>query len=187
MTRRIRHHEGLRRLGAAAALAAWLLPAGAVAQPTLPESDLKAQILVRSLLFVEWPEDARAPGQPLVVCTAEAHPAADALERQSGQSINGRRLLVRRTTVAGLATCHVAVVGAALLATLKPTMHGVLLVADTAGALEAGAMLNLQTDQGRVVFDVNLGATRHAGIDISTRLLRLARYVRRDASPADAP
>ena len=38
-------------------------------------------------------------------------------------------------------------------------------------------MLNLQLDQGRVVFDINLATTRAAGLDISARLLRLARFV----------
>jgi len=160
--------------------AACLAPTSAIAQQALPESDLKAQIMVRALLFVEWPADAPAPGQPLVVCVADAHPASAALERLAGQSINGRQLLVRRTTVAGLAACQVAVVGPAMLAALKSPMRGVLLVCDTPGALDAGAMLNLQADQDRVVFDVNLSATRQAGMDISTRLLRLARYVRRD-------
>lgn len=150
------------------------------AQGALPERDLKAQIVVRSLLFVEWPAAALAPGQPLVLCVADAHPMADALDRLAGQPINGRRLEVRRTTPVALAPCQVGVVGPQTLAALKSPPRGLLLISDAHGASDLGAMISLQTDQERVVFDVDLNAVRTAGLDISTRLLRLARFVRRD-------
>ena len=40
-------------------------------------------------------------------------------------------------------------------------------------------MLNFQVEDGRVVFDVDLDATRRGGLEISAKLLRLARFVRR--------
>jgi hypothetical protein len=162
---------------------AWTLAAcanAAAAQSALPERDLKAQIVARSLLFVEWPGAAQASGQPIVLCVADTHPMAEALERLAGQPINGRRLDVRRTTAAALAPCQVAVLGPQGLAALKSPPHGLLLVSDAPGAADLGAMLNLQTDQERIVFDVNLSAARSSGLDINTRLLRLARFVRRD-------
>ena len=39
-------------------------------------------------------------------------------------------------------------------------------------------MLNLQVDGGRIVFDIGLGALRRQGLDISAKVLRLARYVK---------
>jgi hypothetical protein len=162
---------------------AWVLAsfAGvASAQASLPERDLKAQIVVRSLLFVEWPVSAGAAGQPLVLCVTDSHPMAEALERLAGQPINGRRLEVRRTTAAGLAPCQVVVLGTQALAALKAPPRGLLSISDAPGAADLGVMINLQTDQERVVFDVNLNAVRSAGLEISTRLLRLARFVRRD-------
>jgi hypothetical protein len=152
----------------------------AAAQSALPERDLKAQIVVRSLLFVEWPAATLAPGQPIVLCVADAHPMADALDRLAGQPINGRRLEVRRTTPVALAPCQVVVLGLQTLTALKAPPRGQLLVSDAQGASDLGAMINLQTDQERVVFDVNLRAVRSSGLDISTRLLRLARFVHRD-------
>jgi len=39
-------------------------------------------------------------------------------------------------------------------------------------------MINLQVEDGRIVFDVDLDAARRANLTISTKLLRLARFVR---------
>ena len=54
----------------------------------------------------------------------------------------------------------------------------VLVVSDAAAMLEQGAMINLRLEDGRIVFDVDLDAARRAGLAVSTKLLRLARYVR---------
>lgn len=169
-------HRWLRAVSCALTWAA----GAAMAQQALPERDLKAQIIVRSLLFVEWPAPALAPGQPLVLCVTDGHPTTEALERLAGQAINGHRLEVRRTTAAGFAPCQVGVFGASSLAALKAPSRGLLVVSDATGVSDPNAMLSLQTDQDRIVFDVNLNSVRTAGLDISTRLLRLARFVRRD-------
>src|SRR5574341_901036 len=57
--------------------------------------------------------------------------------------------------------------------------YGVLWIADELGLLESGAMLNLQVENAHIVFDVELAAMRRAGLDISAKVLRLARYVKR--------
>jgi len=60
----------------------------------------------------------------------------------------------------------------------------VLVVSDAATMLDQGAMINLQIEDGRIVFDVDLDAARRVGLAVSTQLLRLARFVRhRTSSP----
>lgn len=152
----------------------------ACAQAALPERDLKAQIVVRSLLFVEWPPGTLVAGQPLVLCVADGHPVGEAMERMAGQAIHGTRLEVRRTTGAALAGCQVVMARPATLAAIRQAPRGVLVVSDAQGGLDQGAMLQLQAEQERIVFDVDLSTLRAAGLDINSRLLRLARYVRRD-------
>lgn len=169
----------LNRLAGVLALGvlAWL-PAAAQ-NPT--EQDLKARVVLGALLFVEWPQAASAGGQPLVMCVLAAGPLAAALDKLRGERINGRRLDVRRPATAEAATgCHASYVGAAEAAALAPRPGANLLFGDAPGLLERGVMLNLQIDQNRVVFDINLAAARRAGIDINTRLLRLARFVRQE-------
>lgn len=55
---------------------------------------------------------------------------------------------------------------------------GVLTVADTEGFLDAGGMINLLLDPDRkICFEINLDATRQSGLEVSSKLLRLAKRV----------
>jgi hypothetical protein len=54
---------------------------------------------------------------------------------------------------------------------------GVLTVADSPGAAQLGVALNMATRGGRVSFQANLLAAREAGIQLSSKLLRLATEV----------
>jgi hypothetical protein len=163
--------------GAACLLALLLAPWLAMPQ-ALPEHQLKAQIALRALLFVQWPPSALADNQPLALCLTEPGALADALEAMAGQSINGHRLEARRVAADRLEDCHVAHVGAPALDALRTTPRGLLLIGDAHALTERGVMLNLVLDQRRVVFDIDLQAARRAGLELSTQLLRLARFVR---------
>jgi hypothetical protein len=145
----------------------------------LAEDDLKAQVVLRALLFFEWPAGVLEAAQPMLLCLAAPGPFAVALERLRGEMINGHPLDVRRAAAGELRPCHVAYVGPVEIEAPGRSRWTVLL-GDAHGLLERGAMLNLQVDQNRVVFDINLAAARQAGVEISARLLRLARYVRQD-------
>lgn len=158
-----------------------LLLSGAVAtasaQPQAAAAhELKALVVLRSLLFVEWPPAQLAPEQPLQLCLLDDGPLGRALLGMSGQQVGRHGLKVRQVGAGGLAGCHVAVVGAAR--DWGPVPESTLLVSDAPGMLQHGVMLNLQVEDGRVVFDIELGAVRRAGLDISAKLLRLARFVR---------
>jgi hypothetical protein len=157
-----------------------LVAASQPAAADAPERDLKAQILVRALLFVQWPSIVLQPGQALVMCLAEDHPLADAVTRQDGQLINGHRLQVRRGAVDPARQCHVALVGPSDSSAMAQRRLGLLRAGDILGGLKEGVMLNVQVELGRVVFDINLKAAREDGLELDTRLLRLARYVQRD-------
>ncbi|NML13773.1 YfiR family protein [Azohydromonas caseinilytica] len=171
-----------RGLGALLALA--LGAALALAQP-LPEAELKAQILWRALQFVEWPAEV-APAQPLQLCLLAPGPLADTLRGWEGTALNGRRIELRRGAAPPPAVpitgCHIAYVGpeAVLPASLP---RALLWVGDSHGLTERGVMLNLQPQQGRIVFDIELQAARRAGLEINARLLRLARFVRAEGMP----
>jgi hypothetical protein len=159
---------------------AWLGLAAAGAQANLPEQDLKAQILVRTLMFAQWPQNLLPPSEALVVCLADDHPMAPAIARQDGQMINGHKLQLRRTTTDPNQQCHVAVVGPGTRPAGQQRRRGLLLVGDLMGGPGEGVALNVQIELGRVVFDVNLKTAREDGLDFDVRLLRLARYVQRD-------
>lgn len=160
-----------------------LAMAAAMAQAPQPPEELKAQIVFRSLLFVEWPGAALPQGQALQLCLLDEGPLAAALEALAGRRINGHALETRRLRgePPQLGGCHVALVGAGFDAGLQAAVADkpVLLVSEAPAMLNLGAMLSLQIEDGRVVFDIGLDSARRAGLTISTKLLRLARFVRR--------
>lgn len=169
--------------------AAWRVRAGLLAlllwhtpllAQGLGEDDLKAQVVLRALLFFDWPASAMAVSQPLLMCLVAPGSFGAALERVRGEVINGHRLEVRRAAVSELRACHLAYVGPADAEALQGRVGSTVLLGDAQGLLERGVVLNLQIDQNRIVFDINLAAARRAGVQISARLLRLARYVRQD-------
>lgn len=161
----------------ASVLALW--PALGAAQSARPEA-LKAEVAYRVLMFVNWPPEREAATRSLQLCTQGDGPVASALQTLAGRPIRQFTLDVRRLERGDPpGGCHLLYLPApqpALRAALADAP--VLVLSDGAGMLDQGAMINLQVEDGRIVFDVELDQARRAGLVISTKLLRLARFVR---------
>jgi hypothetical protein len=142
------------------------------------EPELKAQVLFQVMLFVHWP--GRTGDSTFQFCALDDTPLAQAMRSFEGRRINDQVFTWRRVGVEQLAACHVAYVGQAGQAMLHKHVgeHGILWVGDELGLLDRGAMLNLQVEAGKVVFDIGLETLRGSGLDISAKVLRLARYVK---------
>jgi hypothetical protein len=167
------------------ALAGGLLPVPWLqAQPASAEA-LKAEVVYRMLMFVNWPLEREAPGRGLRICTLADGRLDAALQALQGRSIRQLTVDVRRIARSDqVADCQLLYLAAPTPA-LRPVLAEapVLVVSDAPAMLDQGAMINLQVEDGRIVFDVELDAARRAGLDISTKLLRLARFVRRQPAP----
>lgn len=173
----MKHRSLLLSVGLTLALACRLV----AAQPQASsEPDVKAQIVYRVLLFVTWPPERLPAGQPLELCFFDDDALSDALGRLNGQPVHGRALRVRKVALEHAAACHAVYVGRRADVAVAQARAAVLLVGDSLGLVDQGVMLNLQTEGGRVAFDVGLSAARRAGLQFSAKLLRLARYVKDD-------
>lgn len=155
--------------------------AGASAQP-LPSPDVqKAEVVYRALIFVNWPSERFAGARGLQLCLLGEGRLDTALQALAGRSVRQQVLEVRRARADQLGGCHVLYLPAPSAGSVTPFEgQPVLTVSDAAGMLDHGAMINLQIEDGRVVFDVELDALRRAGLDVSAKLLRLARFVKHD-------
>jgi hypothetical protein len=168
--------------------ARWLLLALALARPEgaaqVPEYRLKAEFLERFTRFIEWPEKAVPPSAPFTICLYGANPFEDALDDLAAhRKIKERDVKVRVVkSLPEADACQVLFIPAAqkesleriLLATVgKP----VLTVGDTEGFAERGVLVNFYLQESNVRFEVNDAAARRAGLEISSRLLKLARVV----------
>lgn len=161
-------------------------PASAPAQ-IRNEYQVKAAVLLNFARFIEWPtESFQGPADPFVTCVLGRDPFGHWLhEAVEGRWINGRRVTLRHISkVDEAASCKIVFVAAsesrrtwAMLSQTRPV--GVLTVGECDDASEAGAIISLRLEADHVRFDVNVQAAEIARIKISSRLLSLARNVRK--------
>jgi hypothetical protein len=169
----------------------WLLLAVArvaVAQaPSADEYRVKAAFLYNFAKFVEWPDGAfKNPREPLVICilgrSSSFRPLLE--EAVQGKQIGGRGLVIRETTdPRETADCHLLFIAAsekrhlpAVLEALKA--RSVLTVGETSNFADAGGVINFRLDNGKVGLEINVCAAQRARLQISSKLLSLARIVK---------
>ncbi|MDH3629152.1 MAG: YfiR family protein [Acidobacteriota bacterium] len=165
------------------ALTHWT-PASTEASPTASLQDLKAAYVVQFLRYVEWPEKHRAAeGEPLVIGVVGDSTMVDALDRFATETIGGHPVRITNIIVGQDAErCHLLFVNTskrnvAQRALLSVEGAGTLTVGDTRGFLDSGGMIELRIVDNSVRFEVNLSPSRDAGLNISSKLLRLALHV----------
>ena len=138
--------------------------------------------------FVEWPpEESEAP---VTICIAGDNPFGGALDRSyKAKTLNGREFIVRALNGGGApGDCRILFVSQSERKRLKPVLeryHGrrVLTVGDVPGFCETGGVVNFEVVKDRVQFEINPDAAGRAGLQLSSRLLSLARIVRDPGAP----
>ena len=177
------------RVLARAAVAALVLlafpgfPADAAAQ-AVGEYPLKAGYLYNFLLLAGWPARPGEPASaPLVLGIVGDDPFGAAIDPIAGRGVDGRAIAIRRFAAAAapdeLAACHLLFLAPAaapreqeILARLAG--RPVLTVSDAAGFADRGGMIGFVIRGQRLRFEVNRGAAAAAGIELRSKLLRLA-------------
>jgi len=172
----------------ALALACALAPAPARPRGDISEYDLKAAFLVHFAGLVEWPADAfGAPDAPLRIAVLGADPLGEAL----AQAIQGRRvdahpLHLELLEDAGSARkAHIVFLGGPdraqqSLALSALRGQSVLTVGEAPGFAERGGVINFFEKNSKIHFEINPKAAGRARLQISSRLLGLARIVEED-------
>lgn len=135
-----------------------------------PEYELKAGFIAKFPSFVKWP----APGSPVTVGVLGNDPFGPALDRV---------MKVRRSKrVEDLKGCQIIFISKSergnipgIIAALAGA--NVMTVGDTEGFVKQGGVLGFVMEGDKVRFEINTGAAKRAGLDISSRLLKLASLV----------
>lgn len=173
-----------RHLAVALAAVAQLTLAPA-AHADISETAVKAAFLPRFARYVSWPATAMPRGSdPFVLCVIGDDPFGATLDEAArSQSVDGRRIVVRRlNTAAGSSSCHIAFVDGnrsqptgQLLAALGRSP--VLTVTDAASGGQRG-LVHFTVASGRVRFFIDEAGAERRGLTISSRLLALAAGVK---------
>lgn len=174
-----------RRLLAAIACLAAAAPAAAQTQPAPLEASVKAVFLYNFTKYVTWPAVAigeRSPAEIRICVTADDEFFSLLKAAVQGEEIDGKPLLpVALKGLDEARTCQILYVGDGRTPDARAWLTAVrnsrvLTVAD--GAMPDEPVIAFVRDDNRVRFDINRAAASRHGLNVSAKLLRLARQVR---------
>ena len=149
------------------------------------EYQVKAAFLLNFIKFTEWPASAFTDSDsPISICILGVDPFGNDLDRViAGESVNGRKVTVQKIKRAPPPkVCQVLFLSRAekdvdkILPALGP---GVLTVGEGDSFIHDGGMISFIIENRRVRFDVNPTPARNAGLNLSSKLLNVARSVER--------
>lgn len=154
------------------------------------EYQVKALFLYNFAKFIEWPDRPLDVNQAITICVSGHDPFGHWLQDTvRGRVIDGHPFVVRHisnTEEAGF--CRMLFIASSeekrlpsLLAEIES--KGILTIAESDRASEAGVMINFILEGGRVHFEINPQAAKCEKLRISSRLLSLARIVRIGSTP----
>src|SRR5467141_2606171 len=151
---------------------------------------IKAGFIYNFAKLVEWPTSAfPQPDSPIVIGIFGEDPFGTVLDRVlAGKKVNGRIFLVKRLkSVADLKECHIVFVSSSEMGHLAEAIHlvkgmPILTIGEIPGFARRGGIINLVLEDNKVHFEVNVEAAKEADLNISSRLLALARIVQEPAA-----
>ncbi len=148
---------------------------------------IKAGFIYNFAKLVEWPTSTFAnPGQPIAICILGNDRFAATLDRVvDGKKIESHPFLIKRLKSARdskQSACQIVFIASEqnsradeIIELLKRIP--VLTIAEAPGFAGQGGIINFVLEDSKVRFEVNVDSAKQAGLNISSRLLSLAKIV----------
>jgi hypothetical protein len=170
----LRSHQSTFRLLLIATVA--LGAVGGYSSPVSSSEDaVKAAFVYNFVKLTKWPSSA--PGGNLVVGVVGSSGAGSAVKSVvDGKDSGGRKIEVKSVDAGGAKSCHVVFV----CGSGGPPATGgspVLLIGESGGFASKGGMIGFVSVDGKVKFEVNMGAAKKAGLAIDAKLASLGKVV----------
>jgi YfiR/HmsC-like len=150
---------------------------------------VKAAFLFNFAKFVEWPGSSyMGGGAPFSICVLGEDPFGDALTSLRGKFVANRPVAVWRIkNVEAGWRCQILFVSSSEkshLPAIFSALRGAnaLLVGETDGFAARGGAIQFILEENHVRFAINPATIRRAGLQVSSKLLALAKIVRDDQS-----
>jgi YfiR/HmsC-like len=172
----------------AAAFALLAVPFMHAQNPRPTDYQVKATYLYNFGRFVEWPGKAAADqGGSFTVCVLGQDPFGPSLDATlAGETIGGKTVVAKRISSAEESgDCQILFLSLTDDSRLNKIIadldkKAVLTVSDMSQFVKRGGMIQFVLEGKKVRFEVNLTATQHAGLTLSSELLKVATAVKRD-------
>lgn len=150
------------------------------------EYKVKAASLFHFIDYTTWPKTAfERESSPIVLLVVGEDPFGKVLEETlRGKKSAGRDIRVARSKdLSDLPKAHMVFLARSHAKEIGKLMEGlaqtpVLVVGDTEGLAEHGALVNFFLENKRIRFEVNNDAVRRSGLTINPQMLKLARRVK---------
>lgn len=157
---------------------------GFAAEP-LREYQVKAVFVYNFAQFTDWPSNAfPASDSPIVIGILGSNPFGDFLQETiRNETVHGRRLVIEHfQRVEEIKNCHILYIGQSEADRLDHDLdvlkgRPVLTVSDIERAAYRGVMVRLYMQANKVRLRVNLDEVRAAGLNLSSKLLRVAEVI----------
>jgi len=186
---RVRYPRLLVRAGTILILSASFFAHCVRSQQPPSEYQVKAAFLFNFAKFVEWPGSSyMGEGAPFSICVLGGDPFGDVLTRLRGKFVANRPVAVWRIkNVEAGWRCQILFVSSSEkshLPAIFSALRGAnaLLVGETDGFAASGGAIQFILEANHVRFAINPDAIRRAGLQVSSKLLALAKIVRDDQS-----
>jgi len=159
---------------------------------------IKAGFIYNFAKFVEWPSAAFSQADsPIVIGVLGTDPFGNVLDRiVEDKKLGPRGFVVRRykwgKDVKDLRDCKILFVSASERTHVDEILQSVkglpiLTVGETPGFAERGGVIRFTLEDNRVRFEVNVAAAHQADLNISSRLLTLAKIIPQTAASGRNP
>jgi hypothetical protein len=153
------------------------------ATSAVSELQVKAAFCYHFAQFTAWPPVSAAGRKSFVACTS-GHAAATAFQLAfEGKTLAGRAASVRElVSDRDASDCDLVFLPQSeqkrsLGVQEAISSKSVLIIGDWPGFAAGGGMINFYTEEDKLRFEVNVAASRKAGLMINSQVLRLARIV----------
>lgn len=150
---------------------------------------VKAGFIYNFAQLVQWPPAAFSQADsPIVIGILGTDPFGEIIDRVvQNKKLDGRNLVVKRLKRgASLKDYNILFVGSSEAARLDEILQStknlpILTIGEMPGFAMRGGIINLTVEGNKVRFEVNIEAAKQANLNISSRLLALARIVPQSA------
>jgi len=144
------------------------------------EQAMKASYFYNFMLYTQWPEQTAE--QAMNLCVYGNNDLGSALIPLEDKKINGAKINVMYVAQTNnLKTCHLLFIPereAGSLPAINRAIGNAPVMTVTDSDEGADTVIRLALEGKRIVFDVNLQRAKAAGLNISSRVLQLARKVK---------
>jgi len=149
---------------------------------------IKAGFIYNFAQLVQWPSAAFSqPDSPIVIGILGTDPFGTSIDRVvENKKLEGHTLIVKRLRwgkdLKELTECNILFISSSEKEHIADIVNMVkwlpiLTIGETPGFAARGGIINLTLEDNKVRFEVNIGAAKQANLNISSRLLALAKII----------